>query len=65
MGGLQAEDLEHLAYVLEGSLAAVLRVGWKQRDLLGGYFKRDPEGRDRSGSSKSGEVIGFWIYFRG
>lgn len=64
-GGLQEEDLEHLAYVLQGSLSAVLRVGQKQRDLLGGDHKRDLKGRDRSGRSRNGDVIGFWIYFRG
>lgn len=48
-----AEVVEHLACVLEGSVAAVLSQGWQQRD---------PDGRGQSSNSRRGEVIGFWIY---
>lgn len=51
--GTPAGVVEHLACVLEGSLAAGLRQGCQQRD---------PDGRGKSSNSRSGEVIGFWIY---
>lgn len=51
--GIPAEVVDHLACALEGSLTAVLRQVWQQRDL---------GSRGKTSNSRSGEVIGFWIY---
>lgn len=59
------EDLEHLPCVSKGSVAVLLKLGWRQRDLFEGYCKRDLDGKNKSGSNRNGELIGFLIYLEG
>lgn len=47
------EDLEHLPCVSKGSVAVLLKLGWRQRDLFEGYCKRDLEDRSEAFSQKA------------
>lgn len=55
-----AVELEHLASCFRRVTAVVPR-GWKHRDLLRCYCKREGGGRDKGGRHRNGEVS--WIYF--